>query len=205
MSDAGSKQSLIGMTAADILALFSRGDRTAFQEISDTKGVYYVSHDQTLDGLFLVSPLGTKEFAMLVATSRPGSLDEFTDTLVAIGTSLRIPTVSVPVLPTELKATYREQGMRFNYPKGWIIKRDKDNVVTIVNERQIFALKNFDELVKGQVIIFIYPNLKTVNYPFPEQNNPGTVAEYFDAMGLANKLEIGIPVRTLIVDGHELA
>jgi hypothetical protein len=191
----GVVKDLEGMDSEEILALFSQGSRRNFVEIEDTESIYLLNPGDELDTLILITPLEDETFAMLVATARPGTLDDddLREQVLAIGVSMRLPEgkgtgkENEPSTSESLDETFTSRRVTFDYPGDWTVEED-DGMIILVNNEDILSYENYSDLRKGEFILFLYPTLDvlsdTTGFAADKKTDTESVAEYFLELSL---------------------
>lgn len=187
-------------TPEEVLEVYFRGEdieTDRFTGRREAAWMFVENASADLESLFIVVELGNDELGMLVATTRPGYVEDFEDTLLAIAdtlvasegggsddndivSSLRDSlnsgsrSSSGDDDPELTEAFEMEDGnFALSYPDGWLVG-ENEGAVIMVSSDAVLDVEAWAELEAGDVAIFIYPTVELLN-DYPEGMSRGTV------------------------------
>lgn len=177
-------------TPEDVLIDYFRGEDVETYEFDNREAAaMFVENDEArLESLFLAVELGNGEIGMLIATTRPRDLDQFSDTVFAIGETLIATEVAEDERggeEEEASGSERDQGLggrrtdsrnervdielseeyemedgdfALNFPEDWQAG-ENDGAIIIVNDGDALDIESLSDLRRNEVLVFVYPTV----------------------------------------------
>jgi hypothetical protein len=124
--------------------------------------------------------------SMIMGMTAPGEAANGAAVVMAVGRSLQAADQDM-LAATMTQPFALDTSFSINVPEGWIAEAFDDGATfAIVSREDVYNIETLDDLIAGQVLIFVYPTTATVeNYPAGGGNEvPSTVVSFLASMGM---------------------
>lgn len=204
-------------TPEDALVNHFGGDDVDTHEFDDREAASMTTENDDLEALFIVVDLNNGEMAMIIATARPGTLEDFEDDVFDIAETV-VATEDADVdegedededegEALELTENFELENGDFalEYPEDWQAFEDAGSII-LINDEAILELEDVADLDDDQLLLFIYPTVEGLpDYDFPVDDGtvPSTIVSFYASMGFATGIQqVGAMEEPEIGDGE---
>jgi len=150
---------------------------------------FTTSPDMGMDGTIAIEGYGEEDAAsMVIGMTIPGQAALGTAAVMALGRPLRAADADLlaETLTQEFALADGSFGLRIR--EGWVAEQSENSVV-VVNSPTVYSISSLDELIAGQLIVFVYPTVATIEaYPadgLTGNEAPSTIVSFLASMGMA--------------------
>ncbi len=141
-----------------------------------------------MDGTIAIVGYGEADAAsMLIGMTVPGEAALGTAVVMAVGRTLHAADTDLLAETLTQEFALADGSFGLNMREGWLAEQSED-IVIVVNSPTVYSLSSLDDLVAGQIIVFVYPTVATIEaYPadtLTGNEAPSTIVSFLASMGM---------------------
>ncbi len=166
------------------------------------------SPDMGMDSTVAIVGYGEEDAAsMVIGMTAPGEASIGTAAVMALSHSLRAADADLLAETLTQDFALADRTFAMSVRDGWIAEQS-DNIGLMVSSPAVYSISSVDDLIAGQLIVFIYPTMATIeNYPgrVSENDVPSTAVSFLASMGTILGYTADGPINTDLTAGDYAA